>query len=406
MIAGIVLAATMAVAKQFAQLPLDAAEQKAIAISPEVTQARERVNENQALLNAARGIAAPALTANYTQAPQGGNDNNTITQRLTTIGAQITLGDYLAWNASVRQAYFTLAGAQYDLLDALRTERIKVSGEYFAALKALATAELRRQDLAGAASDLRSAQIRFKAGDAPRLDVVRAQVALASAQTNLDAARVDVQNAEQALGIETGQSDTAFSRLIGAPAPTPPPADVNRAVARALAQRSDLLSAQQAVQAEEAAVRVAQRAVLPTVTVSAGYMTGVDSGVNVHGPSANVNVALPISHTASDRVAAERARLAQSQAKAQSVHREIVIAVSSAARSYAESLRAVQSATRARVAAQEELRATQTGYRNGASSSLDVADARRTFVQAALAELNAVYAQAQAAATLEEEMGP
>ena len=406
MIPGLVLAATIASAKQFAQLPLDAAVQKATAISPDVAQARERVNENQALLNAARGIASPALTANYAQGPQGGSSNNTITQRLTTIGAQITLGDYLASNASVRQAYFTLAGAQYDLLDALRSERIKVSGEYYAALKAIATQDVRRQDVAGAQSDLRAAQLRFKAGDAPRLDVVRAQVALAGAQANLDAAQVDVQNAEQALAIETGQSNAAFSRLIAAPAASPPPADVSRAVARALAQRSDLLSAQQAVSAENAAVTVASRAVLPTVTVSAGYTSGVDSGVNVHGPSANVNVALPISHAAAYRVAAERSRLAQAQAKSESIRRQIVIDVSSAARTYVESLRAVQSATRARVAAQEELRATQIGYRSGASSSLDVADARRTYVQAALAELNAVYAQAQAAATLEEEMGP
>jgi outer membrane protein TolC len=37
---------------------------------------------------------------------------------------------------------------------------------------------------------------------------------------------------------------------------------------------------------------------------------------------------------------------------------------------------------------------------------LDVADARRTYVQAALAEVSAIYAEAQAAATLQEEMGP
>lgn len=406
MIAGVVLAVTVLAAKQFPQLPLDTALQKSVAASPDVAQARERVDETQALLNAARGGAAPALTANYAQSPQGGNDNNTITQGLTTVGAQITLGDYLNSNAVVRQAYYALAGAQYDLLDTLRAERIKVTGEYYGALKAIATEDLRRQDVAGAMSDLRSAQLRFKAGDAPRLDVVRAQVALAGAQANLDAAQVDAQNAKQALALETGMSEAAFAQVANAPPQSAPPADPDRAVARALAQRSDLLSAEQAVRAEEAAVRVAQRAILPAVTISAGYMTGVDSGVNVHGPSANVNVALPISHAAADRVAAERARLAQAQAKAAAVRRQIAIDVSAAARTYAETLRAVQSASRARVAAREELHATQTGYRSGASSSLDVADARRSYVQAALAELNAVYAQAQAAATLEEEMGP
>jgi cobalt-zinc-cadmium efflux system outer membrane protein len=178
------------------------------------------------------------------------------------------------------------------------------------------------------------------------------------------------------------------------------------AVERALAQRSDFFSAQQAVRAEEAAVRVAGRGVLPSVTLSGGYTSGTDSGVAVHGPSANVTVALPISQAARNRAEAERARLAQAQDKAASIRRHIIVDVSAAARTYEESLRATQSATRARIAAQQELRATQIGYRSGAGSSLDVADARRTYLQAALNELSAVYAQAQAAATLQEEMGP
>jgi outer membrane protein TolC len=90
----------------------------------------------------------------------------------------------------------------------------------------------------------------------------------------------------------------------------------------------------------------------------------------------------------------------------ESIRRQIVVDVSAAARTYAESLQATQSARRARIAAQQQLQATQTGYRNGASSSLDVQVARRTYVSAQLDELNAIYAQAQAAATLEEEMGP
>jgi outer membrane protein TolC len=405
MIAEVILAAITTMPSEFSGLPLTTAVQQAVAISPDVAQARERVNENAALLAAARGIAAPAVTANYVTAPQGGNNNNTITQSLTTIGGQITLGDYLAYAPAVRQAYFTLTGAQFDLLDAQRAERIKVIGQYYNALRADATVRLRLTDLASAQSDLRTAQLRFRSGDAPRLDVVRAQVALASAQANLESARVDFANAQNALSVETGAASASFARLSSAPISAVPVEDPDRAVQRALAQRSDYLSAQQAVQAEEAAVRVAERGVLPAVTVSAGYTKGVDSGVVVSGPSANVTVALPVSHTAHDRAVAERARLAQTQDKASAIRRQITVDVGAAARTYQESIRASQSATRARAAAQQELRATQIGYRSGASSSLDVADARRTFVQAALNELSAIYAQAQAAATLQEEMG-
>ena len=406
MIAAILLAAVSYFPNQYSALPLDAALRRAVVNSPDVAQARERVNENAALLAAARGLAAPSIVANYAAVPQGGNNNNTITQSLTTVGGQITLGDYLAFAPTVRQAYFTLASAQYGFLDAQRTERLKVIGQYYAALRADATVGLRNQDLAGARTDLRAAQIRFRAGDAPRLDVVRAEVALAAAQANLEAAQVDRANAQNALSVETGASNAAFLHLTSAQSaislPLPSP---DRAVARALAQRSDYLSAQQSVSGEEAAVRLAQRSVLPAVTVNAGYTSGIDSGIAVHGPSATVNVALPVSHTARDRVVAERARLAQAQDKAEAIRRQISVDVAAAARTYEESSRASQSATRARIAAQQELRATQIGYRSGASSSLDVADARRTYVQAALNELAAIYAQEQAGATLQEDMG-
>jgi outer membrane protein TolC len=151
---------------------------------------------------------------------------------------------------------------------------------------------------------------------------------------------------------------------------------------------------------------MAQRGTLPAMALSAGYTHGYDSGILVSGPSANVTLSVPISHAAASRVAAERARLAQTQYKAAALQRSITVAVSAAARTYQESIRAVASAREARIAAQQEVRATEIGYRNGASSSLDVADARRTYVQAALSEVTAVYAEAQAAATLAEEMGP
>jgi len=406
MIAPLVLAAAVSAPHQFSALPLGAALQRAVAISPDVAQARERVNENLALLAAARGAAAPSLTLGYAAAPQGGNANNTVEQSLTTLGGSVVLGDYLTYLPAVREAQFTLASAQYDLLAAQRTERVKVVGLYYDALKTAATVDLRNGDLAGARSDLHAARVRFRAGDVPRLDVVRAEVALANAQAAEDAARVDYENAQNALAVETGVPAASFGRVLpasGVPMVLPGP---QQAIARALAQRSDLASAQQAVRAQEAAVRVAQRAIFPGISVNAGYTEGIDSGIFVRGPSANVTVNVPVSHAASSRVAAERARLAQAQYKAASLERQITVDVGAAARTYAESVRALVSARAARVAAEQQLHATEIGYRSGASSSLDVADARRTYVQAALNELTAIYTEAQAAATLEQEIGP
>jgi outer membrane protein TolC len=406
MIAALVFAAVASLPQQFSALPLAQALQRAVTISPDVAQAQEHVKENQALLAAARAQAAPGLDLGYAASPQAGNTKNTVEQSMTTLGADVTFGDYFAYLPAVREAEYTLTSAKYDLLNAQRAERVKTIGLYYAALQAAATVDLRRQDLIVATSDLRAAQLRYKAGDAPRLDVVRAQVALANAGAAFDAAQVDRANADDALQVETGAPAAAFASVQPAASPLPQPPAPQQAVARALAQRSDLASAQQLVGSERAAVAVARRGVLPALTLSAGYTRGYDTGIPVAGPSAALNVRFPLSGAASDRTAAERARLAQAQYKVAALQRQIAVEVNAAARTYAESARALTSARRARVAAQQELRATEIGYRSGASSSLDVADARRTYTQAALNELAAIYAQAQAAATLQEEMGP
>lgn len=400
------LLAAVLVPQQFSSLPLRDALQRAVSNSPDVAAARERVDENAALLAAARGGASPLLTANYAASPQAGSDNATVIQRIATVGAQFTLGDYAAYGPLVRQAAFTLASSQYDLLDAQRSERIKTIGEYFAALKALAVLQLREQDVRGARQDLAAAQIRYRAGDAPRLDVVRAQVALATAQSDFDAAQVDVQNAQDALAVETGIGIASFDALAPFEQNAPALADPARAVQRALAQRTDVLSSQQAIRAEEAAVAAARRGVLPSVTIAGGYAAGVDTGIPVHGPSANITVGVPLSGAAGARVQAEQARLEQARSRAAAIERRVSVEVAASARTYSETVRAQGAAQRARSAAQAELIATQTGYRSGASSSLDVANARRTYIEAAMNELSAMYARAQAAATLQEELGP
>ncbi|HVA33715.1 MAG TPA: TolC family protein, partial [Candidatus Baltobacteraceae bacterium] len=205
---------------------------------------------------------------------------------------------------------------------------------------------------------------------------------------------------------ETGEPLDRFDRLAPQPVEMPAATGAANAVALALAQRSDLAAAQRNVDAESAAIAVAQRAELPAMTLDAGYTTGVDTGIHVSGPSANLTFAFPLAHEAADRVRAERARLAAAQDAARSIRRHIEVEVAAAARTYAETASAAAAATRARISAQEELRATEIGYRSGASSSLDVATARLTYVQAALDEISAMYAQAQAAATLQQETGP
>lgn len=392
-------------AKSYAGLPLDAAEAAAVAAAPDVAAADARVRQSADLLHAARASFGPALTTGYTEAPQGGASGETIAQRLTTVGAQFSIGDLLVYSPAVAQAAANLQMAQLDLQAAQRAEQIKAIGLYYDALRADASLDARAQALRAVQTDLGAAQKRYEAGVAPHLDVVRAQVAVAKATADLDHAKAADANARQALTIETGRPESLLTDLVTDPGVQAPlETDWQRAVSLALARRPEVASAQEAVRAA-AAAGIAARGVLPLLTVSAGYMRGVDSGVHVRGPSLSAQLSFPLSPAASWRADAERARVEQARAKLASVQRQIALEVASAVRSYEAGARASAAAARAREAAQAELSATEIGYRSGASSSLEVTSARQTYTQALLDELAAVYAQAQARATLRALMG-
>jgi outer membrane protein TolC len=83
----------------------------------------------------------------------------------------------------------------------------------------------------------------------------------------------------------------------------------------------------------------------------------------------------------------------------------VTVEVSTAYESLRAQREAVAASASARSEAQAEVRAAQAGYREGASSSLDLADARRTYAQAAVADAIARAALTQAALTFGLALG-
>ncbi len=389
-------------------LALADAENAAVTNAPSVHEARAHVAEQMALLDAARGLGVPHAIVNYAASPQFGTVG-TVEQQLTTAGIQVALGEVSGREPAIAQAQADLRSAYAGELDAERLERMKVVGIYFDTLRTAEIRQLQEAIVASLQADVRAAELRYAAGDAPHLDVLRADVALARAQADLATSRADESNAQHALAIETGEDVRSLTmptlaEQTRALAPSVPASD-DAAIAIALQHRPEIAAARADVSSEEAALHVAQRATLPGVIAQVGYTTGVDTAVHVSGPSANVTLDVPLSHAANDRVRAERARLDQATARLDLAQRTITVEVGDAVRTYESGVIASAAATRARVEAAQEVRATQTGYRAGASSSLDLEDARRAYAQAAVDEATALAAQAQAAATLDALMG-
>ncbi len=389
----------------FAALPLDAAQNAALATSPDVAAARAVVRENSASLAAARAALGPALTANYAEAPQGGNAGETIAQRLTTVGVQTTIGDLVAYGPLVASAAATLRSAQASLAAAQRAERVRLVGLYYDALKARAIAQARAEALQTARQQRNAAAVRLRAGDAPRLDVVRADVAVARATATAATATAADQNATEALRVETATSApldrTVDQRLPSGPAPAP-----DAAAAQARLRRADLLAAAETTAAARAAAAAARRQTFPAVTLTAGYTRGVDAGVVVHGPALTVSMNLPLTGVARAQAAQRDAVVAENLAKQQGLERQVALDVAASARNLEAARRATAATTQARDQARAEFEATLLGYRNGASSSLEVAAARDTYTQAVVDDLSSVYDELKARASLDLETGP
>jgi multidrug efflux pump subunit AcrB/outer membrane protein TolC len=399
------VAAGAAATLRFAQVDLAAAQQLAVAESPDVHVAQAALDGARAGLAQARAADGVSLVGGYVEAPQGA-PGGPIAQRLTTYGAQLTLGDVAAYAPLVSQAAASVRAAETDALAAERAERVKTIGLYYAALTARAIRGARADAVDSAQRQLAAAQTRFNAGDAPRLDIVRAQVGLAHAQGDLANADAADGSATDALAREVGRPAAAFAVTDPAPAPAdlviPAP---DTAVAQALARRADLRSAEANVRASRAGVAAARTGVLPAVTLNGGYARGIDSGFATNGPTLSAQLSIPLGGGVAARVHAQTALLAAAAARRAGIERAVALEVGAAARNAAAAVTAETAATTALTAARAELDAVTLGYDRGASNSLDVSSARTTYVQAAVDALSAGYARLQAQAVLALEVG-
>jgi outer membrane protein TolC len=398
----------------FADLALDRAQTESLKHAPDVRAANAVVAEDAAGLSLARSVLGPSLFSNYALTPQANPNFGTapqiaavpmsISQRLTSVGVQATVGDTLAYAPNVASAEATLRSAQASLAAAQRAERSKVIGLYYEALKALAVARARNDAVSVAKTQRDAAGIRVRAGDAPRLDLVRANVTLARAVAAAALAGAALENAAQALRIETGLA-VALDRTIDGALPQARLLTPEEAVLIATRDNPELQAAQATTQSARAAAVAAGRAALPAINLAAGYARGQDSGLEVSGPIVNVGLVFPLGGGAFAGAAQKRALAAQAEAKQENVARQLLLDVSAAARNLSAAHRATAASVEARAEAQSEFNAIALGYKNGASSSLELAAAEDTLNVAVVDELTAVYDELKARDLLNVELG-
>jgi outer membrane protein TolC len=396
----------LAVVPGFTALPLDVAESRAVTNSAAVATAQAIARQRESDLQLARLGGIPHLTGDYSLSPQAAPTGTaTVEQHFITVGVGVSVNDVVGAPAATRVAAAILLAAQRDADAAALQARGNGIKLYFAALMAVAVEAVRQEAVRGAQRGLTAAQIRAHNGEAPQLDVMRAGVSLAQAQADLARASANRANAIDALASAVNIDASSLAQIGSSnakqmPAPAPP-LDEKTAIARALASRPELSALLASVAARTAGVEVARHAGWPTATLGAGYEGGVDTAIPVHGPQAAVHVDIPLAAGTRNRVTSAQAQVDAARAQLYEQRRAIALDVAAAVRTARAAQTAELAAARAREGARRTLSAVELGYREGASSSLDVAEARRTYVQASVDALVAQYDRAQALALLE-----
>jgi len=394
--------ALLAAIPVFTHLSLQDAQTRAVAQDVDVQIARATVRQRDAALEIARSGGVPHLTGNYALAPQAGPfDRNIVEQHMFTVAAGVSINDIVAASAQTRSATNDLLAAQRNAEAATLKAREKAVRLYFGALQSIALQASREDSLRASRRDRDVAAIRVRNGASPRLDVVRADVTVAQAQAELARAKADRENAVEALASATATAVASLDDLSGSQAANPSPPSEEQAVTRALLSRPEVGALLASIQARDSDVATAQMAGWPVATASGGYAAGVDSGQSVHGPAASVTLDIPLAPTTGARVSAAYAQFEVARVQLLDVRRTIALEAASAVREIHAEDESLSAASRAREEAVRAAAGVEIGYREGASSSLDVADARRTATQASIDALVAEYLRAQSYALLE-----
>jgi outer membrane protein TolC len=359
----------------------------AIAHNPQIQIATAQLRQAEARHVEATSIGDPIVSASYDQQPgffrsaRGGQKN-------VGVGFSVPFPDKLRLRGSVAVADVRSARSFYSLV------RQTIEAQTSEAYDSLLVANVHRADLVealGLARDFLSrTQARFTAGTAARLDVIRAQVSVAQAGTDLLANSRDVENAASSLERLTGTP-------IGAPvAPTdsltvPPPLPVlERLLSVALEARPEIASILAQRAGARAATTLAREFWLPDLTM------GVARDYNQPNPalfSTGVSFPFPLlpwQHTKGD-IAEARFRENELAASERDIRSQVTQDVRAA---YANAVISSQQVVFIRdellPAARAAYRSASASYSLGGSSALDVQDARRSLLDAEVQYANAL----------------
>lgn len=382
------------------RLSLNQAIQQALSHNPQALAATARVQRAEAVLRGATSLDSPVLSLIHHEGHNtGGLDEDVLLIQTVPLGDKQRQQIHAA-RMEFEAARANQAATQRDLF-------YTVKADYFQALRAESDFQIATEGLQLAQEFLKTAQIQFEAGDAPQTNVIRSQIALASAQQALSAAQAERSNAYAALvsaiGLPPNTPVVLLEQLVAPPAPR---VSLTQLQEMALKNRPEVRAAQALLQARLADLHGARVATQPDLFVELRHTPL--GGPGPQGNSVRVGVTFPLVDWGKNRAAQQNAQAAYKEQAALLADAERIVRldVQTAYRNLQEAFLVLNSFQGGRLQrAQQLLKMEQTGYANRAVSYLELLDAQQAYLTEEQNYAHALADCALAVAALEHAVG-
>jgi outer membrane protein, multidrug efflux system len=365
---------------------------EALAGSPDLAIAMERVRQAEAQVRVAGASLFPSLdlgigTSTRTTRDSGRSVSTEASSTVLSVSYELDL-----WGrnrSGVRAAESSLQATVFDRDTARLTLISGVAAGYFEVLTLRSRLSIARENLAIAERVLELVSARSRNGVASALDVSRQQATVLSQRAALLPLEQQERQTLAALAVLTGRTPEGFVVNATSFADLQVPAVDPGLPAQVLVRRPDLASAEARLAAANADVTAARAALLPSIALTGSAGTASNALLAVlGGPTTTASLALSVLAPIFDG-----GRLRGQVAIAQSQERELVETYRKAILTALEDVENALGAagrfaeqetvqTQVQAQARETLRLAEIRYREGVDDLLGVLDAQRTLFSA------------------------
>ena len=363
------------------RVSFDDAVRRAIEKNPTVMEAAQAILRAETLLQQANTVYRPTVSGNLTttvlDSERGFNDLVTQPQVQSLLGASVAFSvlDAAGWARTV-QAQDQIRVARLSVTETRRQVAIATAQAYLAVITLQRQVEVTAVARENAVAHVEYARTRLEAGAGSKLNELRASQELATDETLLEAARLALRRAQEALGVLMAADAPIDAAAEPALEVVPAPEDSGW-----LTQRADVQLVSAEIEAADRVFRDSWRDWVPIGSVS--FEPSALTPAGLFTPSRTwrgfFSLSVPVFDGGARRatkrqreIAVETARiqLTDVELRARAELREAQAAIDSTER-------ALQHARLAAQHAAEVLRITDLAYRAGATTNIELIDAQR-----------------------------